>query len=68
MRLNTNQHIALSSTVQVTDWMSITKMDKHLVVGGWSGVRRENHLILLSEHLQYVDRLDVPCSLLSRQR
>ena len=68
IRLNADQHIALSSIVQVTDWMSITKMGRELVVGGWSGERRENHLVLLNEHLEYLDRLDVKCHVLSRLR
>ena len=66
IRLNANHHIALSNIVQVTDWMSITKMGSSFVVGGWNGQRRENHIILLTEKLQYLDRLDISCSLLSR--
>jgi hypothetical protein len=66
IRLNANHHIALSNIVQVTDWMSITKMGSSFVVGGWNGQRRENHIILLTEKLQYQDRLDISCSLLSR--
>lgn len=67
MRLNTNQHIALSSTVQVTDWMSITKMGSQIVVAGWNSKSQDNTFVLLNKELEFADRLDISCKTTSRQ-
>ena len=68
IRLNADQHIALSSIVQVTDWMSITKMGSFVVVAGWNNMSQENTFVLLSKELEYADRLDVSCKTSCRLR
>jgi hypothetical protein len=66
IRLNANHHIALSNIVQVTDWMSITKMGKFIVVSALHSKAQENIFVLLNIELNYIDRTNISCKTSSR--
>ena len=66
IRLNANHHIALSNIVQVTDWMSITKMGKFIVVSALNSKAQENIFVLLNIELNYIDRTNISCKTSSR--
>jgi hypothetical protein len=66
IRLNTNHHNALSLVVQVTDWMSITKMGIFIVVAGWNNKSQENVFVLMDKELNYIQHTNISCKTSSR--